>query len=724
MVFRKEMKKYTLLVALTAVCTVLFAQQKAADKRFNRMAYSAAIPKYESLLRKDSVNAAAWENLAVCYRLTANSAGAEKAYAKAISMGKGSADNSFYYAQALMENENYAKAKVVLNSLKSSYPDDARAGNLLKGIAELESYKAMEGVYKVQKVNINTTDADFGPALYKDTLVFTSNRSLTEWVGFAHSWTGKQFYRVYKSTGKDQNLSSPVLFAGNKQTKYHDGPVCFNSYGTQIIMTRNNIDNGKVGKDDKDVTRLKLYTSQNSNGEWGIDVPFPHNSDSYSCAHPSLSSDNKRLYFSSDMPGGEGGMDIWYCDWNGTSWGNPVNAGKNVNTKGTEIFPFIADDGSLYFASNAHPGMGGLDIHVSRMENGGFSKPENLGSPINSSDDDFGLVLQQGGNAGYFSSNRKAQGENDDIYYFTKKCTNSDVSIIDEESGSPLAGASVKVFENGVEKNTVSTDESGKFNMCLNPTVNYEFVAIKNDYRENRSSLTRSQVASAAEAGTEVKVPLKKIPAVIATLSGRVFNQDDKSPVAGNPVVLTNKTTGETFNATTDDKGNYRFENIALNASWEVKTSKKDCGDDIEKFNTNGISASKTITIDLPLLCKGDIIQIENIYYDYNKSNIRPDAAVELDKVVALLNKYPGMEIELRSHTDSRGKDEYNAKLSDSRAKSAVEYIIGKGIAKNRIIGKGYGETELLNRCKNGVECDDKEHEQNRRTEFKILKMQ
>ena len=173
--------------------------------------------------------------------------------------------------------------------------------------------------------------------------------------------------------------------------------------------------------------------------------------------------------------------------------------------------------------------------------------------------------------------------------------------------------------------------------------------------------------------------------------------------------------------ATTDANGQYKFSNLPLNNEYTVSTSKKDCGEVNEPFNTNNLKASRVITMDMPLLCKGDIIKIENIYYDYNKYNIRPDAAIELDKVVAILNKYPNMTIELRSHTDSRGKDAYNTTLSDNRAKSAVEYIISKGIPKNRLIAKGYGESELLNHCKNGVECDDKTHEQNRRTEFRVV---
>jgi len=189
------------------------------------------------------------------------------------------------------------------------------------------------------------------------------------------------------------------------------------------------------------------------------------------------------------------------------------------------------------------------------------------------------------------------------------------------------------------------------------------------------------------------------------------------------PVRLVNRNTQEEFIANTDDGGNYKFENLALNNDYEVSTSFQDCGEAKQKFNTKNVVGEKLLTFELALLCKGAVIEIENIYYDYNKADIRPDAAVELDKVVEIMNQNPGMKIEIRSHTDARGKDSYNLKLSDNRAKSAVAYVISKGIDASRLVGKGYGETQLLNHCKNDVECEEKEHEVNRRTEFKILEM-
>jgi outer membrane protein OmpA-like peptidoglycan-associated protein len=707
------------ILTFSCICSEASAQVKAGNRKFNKLAYSSAIVRYERSLRTDSGDVALWGRIAECYRLTQNPKGAERAFAKVVASGTATADQHFHYIQALMQNEKYELASKALKGLETLAPADLRVKNLEQGIADMATMKAMAGVYKVQKINVNSTSNDFAPVIYNGGIVFMSSRPITEWVGLKHEWAGDRFYTLYHAKGSEANFSDVMSFGKEILTDYNDGPVCFNSTGSQMYFTRNNVQDGKRRTDDEEITRLKIFFSQFGDGKWGIDVPFAFNSDNYSCAHPSLSPDGKTLYFSSDMPGGFGGMDLWKCTLEGSNWINPVNLGSMYNTAGNEVFPHIAGNGNFYFSSNGLEGMGGLDLYECELG----SEPKNMGAPINSNDDDFGICIHEDGQTGYFSSNRKAQKLNDDIYYFKKQCTNADVVIIDQKSNEPLAGAYVAVFENGKERNAVTTDSTGKFNMCLNPLSNYEFKATKTNYDENKSGLTSSQVAAAAESGTEVKVPLAKKPEKIVSLIGRVFNQDDKSAVANQEVILKDLTDGSEKSTVTDAQGKYSFEPLALDHKFEVSTSKKDCGDVREPFSTGAISASKTITIDMPLLCKGDIIKIENIYYDYNKSNIRPDAALELDKVIAVLNKYPTMAIELRSHTDSRGKDEYNAKLSDSRAKSAVDYIISKGIDKKRLVAKGYGETELLNHCKNNVECDDKTHEQNRRTEFKILNM-
>jgi len=489
-----------------------------------------------------------------------------------------------------------------------------------------------------------------------------------------------------------------------------------------MMITRSNASNGKLSKDDRDMVRLQLFSSAKGEKGWGIEVSLPFNSNNYSCMHPSLTSDGNTLYFASDMPGGIGGIDIWQSTWDGSTWGAPVNLGNKINSVGDEVFPFITNENVLYFSSNGWPGLGGLDLFISELSGKNWSRAENLGGDVNSSMDDFGLSYISSSKTGYFSSNRNDQGINDDLYFFEKQCTNTNVTVTDSETGKPVVGATVKVIENGVDIGNVLTDDTGIINRCLNPSRNYEFISTRDKYNESKATISSSQLA-ASSGSASASIKMKRIPDSVAHVEGRVFNADDKTGVSGLTVSLVNKKSGETKTATTDASGKYRFEKIDIDCDYEVRTKKTDCGEPIEPFNTRGIVGTKTITMDIPLLCKNDVIEIENIYYDYKKFDIRPDAAMELDKIVAILNKYPNMRIELRSHTDSRGNDNFNLKLSDDRANSAALYIISKGIDRLRIVAKGYGEKELINKCKNGVKCDEKEHEENRRTEFKILSL-
>jgi len=359
---------------------------------------------------------------------------------------------------------------------------------------------------------------------------------------------------------------------------------------------------------------------------------------------------------------------------------------------------------------------------MSEPSGNSWNRTENLGCDVNSSHDDFGFCYIAESKSGYFSSNRNNQGLNDDLYFYEKNCTNANITISDTETGKPVPGATVKIIENGIEIGSVLTDDTGTINRCLNPSRNYEFISKRDKYNDGKVSLSNTQLAASSGSSSAV-IQMKRIPDSVANVEGRVFNADDKTGVANMTVSLVNKKSGETKTATTDADGKYRFEKLDIDVDYEVRTKKTDCGEPIESFNTKGIVGTKNITMDIPLLCKNDVIEIDNIYYDYNKSDIRPDAALELDKIVVILNKYPNMRIELRSHTDSRGNDNFNLKLSDDRANSAALYIVGKGIDSKRIVAKGYGEKELINKCKNGVKCDEKEHEVNRRTEFKILSL-
>jgi outer membrane protein OmpA-like peptidoglycan-associated protein/tetratricopeptide (TPR) repeat protein len=706
------------LMLLTATIAVNSnAQLKLADKYYRELSYSQAIPVYDLSLRRDSSNTEAWSRFGDCYRLMSNFTGAENAYAVACKNANVSPQTMLYYAEALMANQKYDQAKVWLNKAKAANPSDTRPDQLLNGISNISSFTQAAGATIIKAVDFNTNNGEFCPVVFNGGLVFTSNRPSLRWVGSRHSWTGKDYYNLYFAKGTEGTFGLVEAFAADLSTKYHNGPAAMDVSGTTLFYTSNNVQGGKRTKDEQGITRMKIFMAKWDGGKFDGAVSLPFNADSYSVQHPSLSMDGKILYFASDMPGGQGGMDIWMSAWNGTGWDTPTNAGSKVNTKGNEAFPYIAKDGVLYYSSNGLPGLGGMDVYMSDLQ-GGASK--NMGAPINSSSDDFGMTFLADGMSGYFSSNRGGKGDNDDIYYFKKNCIESTVTVVDNATGAPLANAELKILENGSEKETVFTDENGQFKRCLIPTGLYEFRASKDLYNPGQARINGADLLSNPESGN-VKISLQSTK---ITLSGRVFLADTKMGIEGQKVTLRNVNSGAIVETTTDANGKFTFDNLEREALYEALATRENCGEDREQVSTVGVRGDKVFNLDMPFYCKGAVFKIDNIYYDYNKSDIRPDAARELDKLVALMTKYPNMKIELGSHTDARGKDASNQNLSDRRAKSAVTYINSKGIEASRMKSKGYGEKVILNKCKNDVECTDAEHEVNRRTEFKILSVE
>jgi outer membrane protein OmpA-like peptidoglycan-associated protein len=709
------MKTTTLLVLIFSIQSIsLHSQLKIGNRKYDNLAYDKAIGKYQQVLDQDSSDIKTWARLGDCYRLTNDDINAEKAYSKVAASGKGPDICYLHYAEALMSNEKYDEAEKWLSKFSEVQPDDRRGQELKEGLNNIPIWKQSQNEYLVERTNISSPESDFAPVLYKDGIVFTSSRkSEANLIQRYQAWNGEIFYGLFFASGSGASLNNVSRFEPKLQTKYHDGPVCFNSNGTQMYFTRNNKARSQQKSTAAHTNRLKIFISTSENGIFSKEQPFPYNSESYSVCHPSLSADNQTLYFASDMPGGFGGMDIWKCSWNGTEWMQPVNMGATINTKGHEIFPTKGKNNPLYFSSNGHSGFGGLDLYEVKSD----MSIANLGAPFNTSDDDFGMAILPDGNSGYFSSNRKGQGKNDDIYFFHKICTPIDVIITDNETGLPLANTQITVMEDGMKREEVTTNESGEFTSCVDPKKNYEFIAAKQQYNTNSLKLTSAELTANSQA---IKIPLNKVPSAVITVSGRV--QGNSGPISGEEILL-EATDGTMRKTTTDNLGYYEFKNVESDKQYKVRCSQQNCTEAVESFSTSGIVGNRTLEFNLTPMCKGDIIRIENIYYEYNKHFIRNDAAIELDKVILLLRTYPSMVIELRSHTDARGSDSYNMKLSDQRAGAAVEYMIKNGIDTKRLVAQGYGETQLINECKNGFTCDDKTHEQNRRTEFKILSL-
>ena len=645
-------------------------------------------------------------------------------------------------------------------------------------IAQDSKSKASDKVYEKGGVSIelkniisiNTPRLEFSPAYYLNGIVY-----VTEKKNAPIDPEGRRIYDLfYAETDRNGMLLPPEDFSLNLNSELYEGPVCFNKAGDVIYFTRSNMRNGLRKSDKEGTTCLKIFEAKKGLNDWESIKELPFNNDNYNVCHPSLTSDGNRLYFSSDMPGGKGGYDIYYSDKEGGQWSPPVNLGPGVNTDKNEVFPFIHfSSQTIFFSSNAHGSLGGLDIFSSKNQNDNFEKAKSLGDPFCSLKDDLGLIMNEEGNSGYFASNREGGFGSDDIYLFNIKGSineaapvvyNTKIFVHDAVTGASIDDSGVRIFEMSsdnfidtkgnlydvtllpekegsnelvlklVRKNADDlgkpdffTNTSGLVTAPMREGRRYLIIATKADYESNEITVSTNDLNDTKV----VKIPLNTKKCLPFT--GSVFANDTKQPLQDVVIKLTNSCDGTVkelrsgrngvfdyclkpgcFYTFTADKSGFQqgFTTISPKA------------DEIQPLNAS-IFLTEQMPDDLGggAMSVGQKIVLNNIYYDFNKSAIRQGAARELDALANLMRQMPGLEIELTAHTDSRGGTEFNQKLSQQRAISARNYLVSLGIAEKRIVAIGLGEAQLRNKCADGVECSEADHQYNRRTEVKITKL-
>ena len=622
----------------------------------------------------------------------------------------------------------------------------------------------------VNEVNINSEKLEYSPAFYEDGLVFITTKAPEAQFNIKDTRIGKNIMAIYLSRRNvDGVLDDPKVFAKELTTKFHEGPLVFDRLGEIIYFTRNNVQNGKIKKASDGEVKLQIFSAENDGGKWRNDVELNFNDDDSNYAHPSISVDGRRMYFSSDRPGGLGGTDIYYVDKQGEGWGDPVNLGPTVNTEGNELFPHIHADGMLYFASNAHNTIGGLDMFSSQYINGEWTPVASLGEPLNSAHDDFGLIVDRDKKNGYFSSDRPGGAGGDDIYSFHCSSPNGldegmecdkdiEFIVMDSDTELPLSNVQVNPINltklnmdrmirdaNGnlimlenideTDKATILnlepdqevlpkiTNEAGSAPMELNCLDNYIMKFFKAGYIPKEVALGTEQ-----ESG-QVFVFMDKAVET-ANINGRVLVEGTDIPIGGATVRMI-AADGSVYEATTDENGYYAF-SVPKDQTYDVeiyKDGKLISEQTLSTFNMESTDATVNMFVDpnaagirvTPVLEEGTVIELSNIYYNFNDAGIRPDARKDLDVLVDLMNRYPEMEIELLSHTDSRGSTRYNKRLSQRRAERVVQYLVSRGVQKIRMVPIGYGEDKLRNHCSDGVSCSEEEHQYNRRTEFRVI---
>ena len=795
---------------------------KQAQQKMDNLEYMDAIELYNQILENSDV-AQAKINLAEAYHKVNDTPNAEFWYGQVVRLPESEPIHKLYYGMMLQRNGKCDIAREWYQQFVDLTPDDQRGQLLLRACDyEDELMTKSAGIFEVKEVDFNSGTDDFSPQFYKGGLVFSSERDTNPIIRRTHAWTNHNFLELYyvdmRETGQEDGCGNyvfgrPEKFSDEINTKYHDAAVAFSRNGEEIFFTRNNFLDGKKDYDDEGIMRLKVfYARSEGEGKWGEPQSLPFNSNEYSVAHPTLSPDGEKLYFTSDMPGGFGGMDLYVSEKESGRWGPPINLGPDINTEGHELFPEVDINGKLYFSSDGQIGLGGLDIYfTSQDESGVWKTPENMGFPINTLADDFGVIFNSEGTCGFFSSDREGGIGGDDVYSFKKTAIPVEVLVYDEKTDLPIEGALVLVTCKG---DSMLTDMEGRvrFDMKLNDCCNLE--ASMEDYNPNESEACTKELTLADK--LEVKIPLRR--SAEFEIEGVVFDGLSKLPMEGVTVTITNDCDHPLVPPfITSSTGRYYFK-LDRDCCYKIKATQEGYFAGIaEDVCTRGLEDSETLVENLFLMPtstapydvsqipeftggdkdtdytyydkstrlwmdkdtrlpadgkyddgrvyeKGILIDdqpdigfipkdkieitgvdengnpitevvetaknpdgstsipyILHIYYDFDQASIREDAVPELDKLSKVLKDNQQYIIEIGSHTDARGSYHYNNRLSQRRADSVVAWLTERGVDRDRLVARGYGEKVNVNDCVNNVPCSEGQHQMNRRTEFKVI---
>ena len=627
---------------------VTLAQEKLLNKgneKYEEYSFRPAIDIYKRVLDKGFVSADLLKKLGNSYYFNSDYKEAAEIFKKLVTEFPNdiAPEDYFKYAQTLKTLGNYEDSNKVMSQFTAMTTSDARANAFAEERDYLAEIKANSGRYDISPFEFNSVYSEFAPAFYKDGLIFSSDRDTGNFARYRHTWNSKDFLDLYKVNSDSVSMNVVTKFGEDINTRLHESASVVTKDGETLYFTRNNFVKGKYVKDDKGIIRLKVFRAIMIDGIWGEIEELPFNNNGYSVANPVLSPDEKTLYFASDMPGTFGLSDIFMVTINADgTFSTPENLGANINTEARETFPFVTDNEILYFSSDGHPGLGGLDVFATKIKRKDFSgKVLNVGEPVNSRRDDFTFIYDELSKEGYMASNREGGLGEDDIYKFLEKeplvfeCVQQITGTVrDKISNNVLVGATVKVInENNEDILSDITNSEGNYTLVLDC---------------NQGNFVR------------------------ALMEGYVPFEEYIGVSDGKPKII-----------------DFYLERDIITAGF---------GDDLAK-----------------------LLQLSTIYFDFDKYNIRKDSEIEVEKVIAAMEKYPSLKIQVNSHTDSRGPAAYNLWLSQKRAESTINYMSSKGISSDRLASEGYGETKLINGCYDGVKCSSEKHDLNRRSEFIIL---
>lgn len=635
-----------------------------ADRYYSWFAYPKSVRFYQKAMDEtEGFEAYPVRRVAEAYAQMNQPAEAEIWYAMLEANGELSDDDKIRYSNVLMQNGNDQKARSIVASVKQ---ESTEREALMTSLTDKAVFYRDSSAYDLSGLSFNSDQNDFSPAYYGDGLVFVSNRKTKSLGQNTYYWDGTYFLDLFYS---DLSGEAPKPVSGKINTSFHEGPAVFYDADQKVIFTRNNFNLGEKEVDLEGVNHLNLYYAEKKkNGKWGKAEPMPFNGEGYSVGHPALSADGKTLYFCSDMEGTNGKSDLFRSRFVDGQWSRPEHLGNHINTPEDELFPFLADDNVLYFASGGHPGLGGLDIYrvdLNRQD----AAVENLGYPINTENDDFGLIVKN--NHGYLSSNRRGGLGKDDIYELMIHQLLVKARMKDAGTGEPVVG----------DLHVIDQLDSALLDEVNDQSATGEFEVKRG----------RHLAVTASATGYDDQVLFFNTLEIPEELSSYTIDVPMLKYYRKGNVLVVYRPLDQDVVQLTGDVALYEGTLEELKSEYQKQR--------IEIEN---------------------IYEVSSIYYDFDQSTIREDAAVQLDRLAEVMEAYPSLKVLLWAHTDSRGSRRYNDALAKRRALSARTYLLARGISDDRIFLDFSGEQQLVNDCADGVNCPEPQHQNNRRTEISI----
>ncbi len=713
-------------IALTCIAVVamsatapLLAQNKTLDKAnelFKLNQFSDAAELYRQALQamenegKQARNASLVKSkLAYCYRMNNKMDMAEALYADVVKDETAKDENMYYYGEALMSNGKYDEARKWFSDYQKLNPDDEKAGLMLRACDYAPLIQPYFQYIDIKEFPFNSDADDNAPIASRKGLIFSSDRKQgLKLMKEKSGWTGRDYLNLYISEKKsDGSFAEPIQYSSKlSEVNKNTGNASITADGTEIFFTRND---NVLNK--QNTYSLQLFSAKSGETERWKDVEkLPFCSSNHNFMHPAISPDGKTLFFASNRAGGFGGTDLWVSERTNGEWGRPENLGPAVNTTANEGFPFAALDGKLYFCSKGHPGFGGFDIFVTyKDENGAWQSATNLGKPINSPLDDISIYLANDQRSGYFTSSRS--GGDDDIYIFTVMDMAPEFPAVQEpvvETKPTVVPPIVKeepapIVENKLE--IVPPPPAPVLEEKPAPALpKEEDVAVMLTVGTPEGT---PKVVTAAPVKPTEQAPKAKEPS-----PSPMQKPKDPSPVLPSatikpaPVeeVVVKKPVEDPFAPTETIKPTQSNNQPEQTYIAELGA----LGDFSRKLSNNSLTA-------------GERFRLDGAAFDVGVWQLTPRIISPLNQLVALLKTYPSLQVEISTHTEALGVDEYNLRISESRAASILDYLLREGIAQRRIMTKGCGETMPLNHCRNGETCSMDEHMFNHRIEVKVL---